>query len=359
MANKQFRLIDLLDDMSSGKDVFFQSVRTVEDVMSEDVKVLTLDDTIETGIEFMRDNQVRHIPVVDSPTGEHAERYLIGIVSQRDVFRQISPYLGKSGEQDSDLKALRQPLTQILSRNPKAVSPDTSITDAITIMIENHIDMLPVLSGQGLMGIITSADILRLFVRLGAICRLCQEMEETKQEMRFIDLFSGDSDKVMFGLSSVLRTVKDIMTEQVIYVEEQESLATVMWAMRKGKFRHVPIVGAQKKLVGLISDRDILQHLPFHSQPFKKEAEAFRARLFDIAPNEPTAQQMVNHIMKQNATHVLPSCDFYTAVRMLYDKNISCLPVTDEKKQLLGIVTVTDVMRALLATYAFFEKTMV
>ncbi len=43
---------------------------------------------------------------------------------------------------------------------------------------------------------------------------------------------------------------------------------------------------------------------------------------------------------------------------MLYEMKISCLPVTDEDKKLVGIVTVTDVMRGLLAAYRLFEKSM-
>jgi CBS domain-containing protein len=42
---------------------------------------------------------------------------------------------------------------------------------------------------------------------------------------------------------------------------------------------------------------------------------------------------------------------------MLYELKISCLPVVDEDKKLRGMVTVTDIMRALLSVYELFEKT--
>ena len=44
---------------------------------------------------------------------------------------------------------------------------------------------------------------------------------------------------------------------------------------------------------------------------------------------------------------------------MLYGKKISCLPVTDEDKRPVGIVTVTDVMRGLQAAYGLYEKSAV
>ena len=99
----------------------------------------------------------------------------MGIISQRDVFRQISPYLGKVGEEDSDLKALKQPLVKIVSENPKSVSPETPIQDMISIMIDERIDSIPVLLDEDLVGIVTATDILKVFIRLDAIGRLFRE----------------------------------------------------------------------------------------------------------------------------------------------------------------------------------------
>lgn len=355
MPDEEFRLIDLLDDLASGKNVFFKMVYLVKDVMTKDVKALSLDDTIEKCIEFMRENRVRHIPVIDSPAGEDGKRYFVGIVSQRDVFRQISPYVGKVGQEDSDSKALKQPLVQLVTRGPKSVSPETPIQEMITIMVDNHINMVPVLVEQNLVGIVTSTDILKLFMRLDTIRQLCSKAEETEQRGRFVDLLSGNSDEVMPAFSKILRTVADIMTEEVVCLQERDSLANVMEVMQREKFRHVPVVDKEKKLVGIISDRDVLRYLPF----LRPGADSFHDRLFDVAPNNAAIKQLLRDIIKRGVVSVLPSCDFYTGVKMLYEKNISCLPVTDEDKKLVGIVTVTDVMRGLLAAYGLFEKSMV
>ena len=357
MPTGQTRLIDLLDDMSSGKDVFFRMVRRVEDAMTEKVKTLRLDDTLETSLKFMKGNKVRHIPVVDNPTGEAGKQCLVGVVSQRDVFRQISPYVGKIGQIESDLKALKQPITQIITRNPKCVCTDTTIADAITIMIDNHIDILPVLSGQHLTGVVSTTDILRLFVRLNAVCLLCRNTEKKQPAERVVDLLGGNSQKAKVDVLSVFQTVRDIMTEQPVCMESNGTLAKAMDIMRKGKFRHVPVVEKQKKLVGVISDRDILLNLPFRCGQSKRLADVFRDRLFDVALNEPAVRQEVRKLMKSDAACVLPDCEFHTAVAMLYDRKISCLPVVDQEKNLLGIVTVTDVMRGLLAAYRLFNKT--
>jgi CBS domain-containing protein len=356
MANEQFRLIDLIDDMCDGKDVFFRSVRLVKDIMNHNVKTLTLDDTVDVCFKFMKDYKVRHVPIIDVPTEKDGKPYFVGVVSQRDLFRQISPYVGKIGEEKTDLKAMRQTLGQIVTRNPKSVSPETPIQDMITIMVHDRIDSVPVLLGRDLVGIVTATDVLKLFVRLDAIEQLCLKKTETEQRRRFVDLLSGDSDHAGLTLSSVLRTVKDIMIEQVACLEEQDNLAKVIEVMQMGKFRHVPVVDKQKRLVGIISDRDVLRFLPFRGSQHRSQTEIFRAELFDVDPEDASLGLPVKNIMSQEIVHVLPTCRFFDAVKMLHEMKISCLPVTNDEKELLGIVTVTDVMRGLLAAYKLTAK---
>ncbi len=358
MVNRQFRLIDLIDDMCDGKDVFSKFVRNVEDMMTYDVKVLTLDDTIKTCLKIMKENKIRHIPVVGNDAEENEEQHLVGIVSQRDVFRQISPYLGRVGEIDSDSKALKQPLTQIVTRKPETVSPETKIQDMISIMVNNRIDSIPVLLDGKLVGIATSTDVMKLFARANAIGQLCQKKIKTEQR-RFVDLLSGDSGHAALVLSSVLRTVKDIMTEEVVCLTEQDNLANVMKAMQVGVFRHVPIVDKQKRLVGIVSDRDVLHHLPFRDAQRRPQTKIFRNGLFDVDSDEPVIRQPINRIMKRDVIHVRPDCSFHDVVKMLQEMNISCLPVINGEKKIIGIATVTDVMRGLLVAYAVLEKAMV
>jgi acetoin utilization protein AcuB len=356
MAKNQSKLIDIIDDMYETKDVLVHMMRNVKDIMTYNVKTLTLDDTIETCLEIMTENKIRHIPVVDNAT-EEGDPNFVGIVSQRDVFRQISPYLEKIGKADSDIKALKQPLVQIVTRKPKCASPETPIQDAMAQMVENRVDSVPVLLENDLVGIVTATDVLELFVKLHAIGPLCGEKATTGPKRRFIDLLSGNSDKAVWALSSVLGTVEDIMTEQVVSLEEQDDLNKVMKVMQRGKFRHVPVVDREKKLVGIISDRDVLRLLPYRKGQRKPKSEVFRAELFDVEPHEPVIRQQVYRIMNQNVIHVQPDCGFYDVVKMLHEMKISCVPVTDEDKNLLGIATVTDVMRGLLAAYSLFEKT--
>jgi CBS domain-containing protein len=361
MVNEQFRLIDLIDDVCVGKDVFFRSVRSAKDVMTSDVKTLTLDDTVGTCLKFMKDNKVRHVPVMDTPAEKEEKPYFVGVVSERDVFRQLSPYVGKVGEKDTDPKALRQPLGQIVTRKPKFVSPDTPIPKMIAIMVDNHVDTVPVLTNGDLVSIVTAEDILKFFVRLDTIRQLCAEAGtegKVRKKRRLVDLISGGLGEMTATLLSVFQTVQDIMTEQVVCLEEQDNMAKAMEVMQVGKFRHVPIVDGQKRLVGIISDRDILRHLPPSTgrQPSPSQAEVFRSRLFSVDPKDPSLKTPLMRIMTLDVIHVPPTCSFYDAAKMLHEMRVSCLPVLDKEKDIRGIVTTTDVMRTLLAAYELTEK---
>jgi acetoin utilization protein AcuB len=353
MLNGEFRLIDLIDDMCAGKDVFFRSVRVTEDVMTYHVKTLSLDDSLEACLKFMKENKVRHAPVIEVPAEGEEKPCLVGVVSERDVLRQISPYVGKMGESETDSEALRRPLGQIITRNPKWVSPEAPMADMIGVMVDNHVDMVPVLDNGDLVGIVTATDIIRLFVRLDAIRKLCAEKGKKR---RLVDVLSGGSAEAAAALSSVLRTVGDIMIDQVVCLAEGDSLARGMEVMQEGKFRHVPVVNKDGKLIGIVSDRDVLRHLPFPGGAQGSESETFRSRLFAVDPQEQSLKRPLSEIMTGKVVHVLPGDSFYDAVKTLYDKRVSCLPVADEGKKLLGIVTVTDVMRALLAAYKLMEK---
>jgi len=55
--------------------------------------------------------------------------------------------------------------------------------------------------------------------------------------------------------------------------------------------------------------------------------------------------------MVRKVLHILPGYSVCEAAEILYKKKISCLLVVDEHEKIRGIVTVTDLMRALLDVY--------
>ncbi len=75
MTKDQSKLIDIIDDMCETKDILFHMMRSVKDIMTYNVKTLTLDDTIGTCLEIMTENKIRHIPVVKNDTKQERFTY--------------------------------------------------------------------------------------------------------------------------------------------------------------------------------------------------------------------------------------------------------------------------------------------
>ncbi len=367
MENEQFKLIDVIEEMclsrlgsakrattDSEKDVCFQPMRLARDIMHTDVKTLTLDHTVNSCLKFMEVRRVRHVPVVDIPYEGEKKPYFIGIVSQRDVLRLSTQDAEETGKQNIDQRALRQLMVNIVARKPRSVSPQTPVQNVIMTMISNHIDMVPVLEDDDLVGIITTTDLMKLFLRLDKVIH--QLFPEFKKGAPPVDTGSESSTKVKILSSWVFRTVQEIMTEQVICLEPQDNLAKAIEVMQDEEIRHIPIMDEQEKLVGLVSDRDILRNLPYAGKRPPLSPKRFRGHLFATDLWTTNWQLPLDSVMAQNALHILPGCSICKAADTLYKKKIGCLPVVDKREKLRGIVTVTDLMRTLLSTYEPTEK---
>jgi len=358
MSSNRFRLIDLIDDMYDGKDVFFRFVRAVKDIMPNNVKTLTLDDTIGEALELMKQSDIRHVCVIDIPIGEEKKPFFVGVVSERDILRQI-PNTKKNNRGTIDLKVQRQLLGQVVTRKPKTVSPETSIPQMLSIMLDNHVDMVPVLEGEDLMSVVTTSDVMKLIIRFDTIYRLSARPKETVQAQdknRSSELLSGSADNMASLSATILKSVKETMTEKVVCMGTGDNMAAAIGAMKNGEFRHIPIVDKKGKLVGILSDRDVLRYLPFVYGQRLPGTGAFRSSLFHVDVKDPSLSLPVTSIMTRDVTHVGPDCIFYDTVKMLHELKISCLPVVDKEKKLRGIITVTDVLRALLGAYELAEK---
>ena len=376
MENGQLKLIDVIEEMclsrlgstkrattDTEKDVCFQPMRLARDIMNTDVKTLTLDHTVKQCLQFMEGRRVRHVPIVDLPYEGEKKPHFIGVVSQRDMLRLNAPDADthaskrrakKTDKQKIDRRALRQLLVQIVARKPKSVSLQTPVQDVITVMISNHIDMVPVLDNDDLVGIITTTDLMKLFSRLDKVIH--RLFPKFKKGSPPVDTASVSSAKTRILFSWVFRAVQEIMTEQVICLEPQDNLARAIEVMQTEKVRHVPIIDEQGKFVGLVSDRDILRNLPYAGKRAPSPPKIFREHLFATESWTKSLLLPLESVMAQKVLHISPKCSVCKAADTLYREKISCLPVVDKREKLRGIVSVTDLMRTLLWAYEPAEK---
>jgi acetoin utilization protein AcuB len=349
MKNEPSELITVIEEMCAEQSISFKPMRVAQDIMNPDVKTLTLDHTVNQCLQFMKGRHVRHVPVIDLPYEGETKPCFIGVVSERDVLRLNTPDPEKDGKQKIDQRALRQLLIQIVTRKPKFVSPETSVQEAIRIMTSNHIDMVPVLDGSDLVGIITTSDLIKLLFKLeAAINKLRPKLNTDTSE---VGTGSETPSNVKIMSSWAFRTVQDIMTKEVICLEPQDNLIRAIEIIQSEEFRHIPINNEQGKFVGLVSDRDILRNLPYAGKKPASAPNRFREHLFATDSWTTNFLMPLEKIMIRNVKYISSSCKILEAADILSKKKISCLPVIDDSEKLEGIVTITDLMQVLLDAY--------
>jgi acetoin utilization protein AcuB len=127
----------------------------VKDIMSRDVVTVGLDDTLALVKEIFDHSKFHHLLALEK--GE-----LLGVVSDRDLFKALSPNLGTNVETYKDAATLNKRVHQIMSRKPKILREDATLDDAIDLFNQHAVSCIPILSHDDrLVGILSWRDILR------------------------------------------------------------------------------------------------------------------------------------------------------------------------------------------------------
>lgn len=131
----------------------------VKDWMSGKVITISPDQTLPDAHEIMKKRKIRRLPVV-------ADGQLVGIITLGDL-REAGPSNATTlSIFEMNYMLARLKVSEIMTRDPLTVSPQTSLTEAAKLMLHHKIGGLPVVEGMTVVGIITESDIFRAYVRL-------------------------------------------------------------------------------------------------------------------------------------------------------------------------------------------------
>jgi len=134
----------------------------VSDRMTRDVVTLEEDQTLREALGLQQRHKIRHIPVV-------AGAAVVGILTDRDLKRATPSLLTGVEQEKYDQLLDNTRVDQVMTRNPRTVSPETTLKEVAEILIEHKFGSLPVIDANRLVGIITDIDL------LGALCELLDE----------------------------------------------------------------------------------------------------------------------------------------------------------------------------------------
>ena len=256
----------------------------IRDLMTRPPLTIRDDDDVALAVQLMAWGDVRHLPVL-------RDDHLVGIVSQRDILA--------TGEENPRIAA-------IMSSPAQTAHPDDEVADAARRMVAGRLGCLPVLDRGELIGIVTVTDL--------------------------VAAQSG------LGLEPLPASVRSVMTSSPISVSADDRLLDAVARMADRRVRHVPVVDAAGRVIGMLSDRDVRLALG-----------ASLLSVSDGAAPSRTGFLKVRDAMSLEPAVVHESTSMSEAAAAFIHKNVGALPVVDDdEERLVGILSYVDVLRALL-----------
>ncbi len=257
----------------------------VRDVMTKDVVVAKLGDTISKVISKLQEYGFHELPVVND-RGE-----LVGYVNYRTLIRRKSLSLYSRVEN--------------IMVKPPTLSPDATIDEAVKIMIDAGYRSLPVVERGKIVGIISRTDIIKLVPKMKDVANL---------------------------------PVEDVMTSEPELVEEDSPVEYAVDIMKRLGEMSVPVVDENRKLVGIVHMRDT-------SKAIWREKE--RASMGELSGEKKKVQIRVKEIMSP-PVDVTEDAVLNDAVEKMVEFHSSICVVVDKKNVPIGIISQRDVIEAVL-----------
>ena len=128
--------------------------------------------------------------------------------------------------------------------------------------------------------------------------------------------------------------VKDLMHTHVVTLHFMDTLGVAEDIMNMGRIRHLPVVDADNRIVGIVTQRDLYKAAVSSVLGFDRSKE-----------HEWLGRVKVQDVMTKTVTMISPEAGVVEAVDRLVAEKIGCLPVVDEQGKLLGLLTETDCLR--------------
>src|SRR5438093_908689 len=142
----------------------------------------------------------------------------------------------------------------VMTTNVITVDPDTSVQALATLLSERGISGVPVVDRDNrLLGVVTEGDLLHR-------AETGTERRTQRRRSRWHDVFGTDQDGARAYVKSHGRTVREIMTREVIAVSDTTDLANIATLLESKRIKRVPVL-RDGKVVGIVSRANLVRAL--------------------------------------------------------------------------------------------------
>jgi CBS domain-containing protein len=140
-------------------------------------------------------------------------------------------------------------------------------------------------------------------------------------------------------------SVKDVMTHNVISVRESTPYKEIVEALAGKKVSAVPVVDADGRVLGVVSEADLLHKMEFSGPEPHVQLLERKARRMARAK---ASGDIAGDLMTSPAVTVSSGASLTAAAKIMDDQRVKRLPVVDERGHLVGIVARADLLRVYL-----------
>lgn len=210
-------------------------------LMSKDIHFVEKDHDIKEAAKLLYENRIHGLPVINN------RKNLVGIISPTDIIKSLP---------DKSNEVIEEYFTNIVV----PVYQDTPINIIMEIINITHENALPVLDDERkLVGIVTDGDLFKL-------SHIRESASQTDLGM------GGDEDSWSWeGIRDTVRLhyttsevslppvpVKEVMITDVKKAYKNTPVNIVAEKLVKNHISHMPIVDADDRLIGMVSDIDLM-----------------------------------------------------------------------------------------------------
>lgn len=136
--------------------------------------------------------------------------------------------------------------------------------------------------------------------------------------------------------------VKHLMSWPVTTVFDTSTVGESLEIFRKKNIRHMPVVDLNQTLVGIVTENDLVKVFPSG-----KELNTFQTNLLARTP--------ISNVMSENPVFISPDVIIEEAALSMRINGIGCLPVIDDNKKLVGLLTKNDIIDAFITALGLGE----
>jgi acetoin utilization protein AcuB len=125
---------------------------------------------------------------------------------------------------------------------------------------------------------------------------------------------------------------RDLMNAPVISLPSDSTVLDAWDIMSHKGFHHIPVTSMHGTLVGMVSHRDLLHHVP---------------ELITAADSRQASKRRLAEIMTPRVISATPMTEIREIARVILDERIHAIPILDHNRRLVGILSTQDLLQGI------------